>query len=172
MIQILQTQPHPTNHSRQHPQINILLPLEQIPPHSASQHSIALDQPLVTSQNQPPPLLEQILQIPLPERARCHTMAEIHLTLRLVEEMVDELGMPVLVDVLVQTPEADDEEVEVEHGHLRPGAECREELEICFVYNHLLVLPSQDAVYTESGKTNHHATSPHQHRLPPRPDLG
>ena len=56
-------------------------------------------------------------------------MIDVHLLLALEEEVVDELMLPVPVDVAVEAAYPGVEEIEVQHGYVGPGAECRTELE-------------------------------------------
>lgn len=49
----------------------------------------------------------------------------------MLEEMVDQLLLPCLPGRSVEAAQAHDNEVEVQHGHLRPGTEGGRETEIC-----------------------------------------
>lgn len=58
-------------------------------------------------------------------------MIEVHLLLALEEEVIDKLLLPVAVGVPLEAADAGVDEVQVQHGDVRPCAEGRGELEGC-----------------------------------------
>ena len=67
----------------------------------------------------------------LAQRARRDAVRELHALLGVVEEVVRQLGLPHLVGVGFEAARAHEDQVHVQHGDLRPGAESREEVEVC-----------------------------------------
>ena len=130
LLQLPQILIDPPRDLRKVHSIDVLPGTENIPPHRRSHDRIALDKSLIIRRQHASPLHEQILEVLIPHTPSLDTVENRHAVLSGIEEMIQQILMPVARVVGGEHPQAHSEQVHVQERDLRPGVERRQDVVI------------------------------------------